>query len=138
MIFKIIGGTIAIYGFLVTFLEQIHKRFVKVTTNNFLLSQYPTLAFALIQSWEWNLHLLSGIDFLVGGAFVAWFTNDIMAIVGLPIIGCSMSFLQQVGISLFKCGLFIYFRSSYIAYHVYEIYDFTSTLLSMFMKFKIL
>uniref|UniRef100_M1CUA5 Sugar transporter n=1 Tax=Solanum tuberosum TaxID=4113 RepID=M1CUA5_SOLTU len=111
---NITGGTTAMDGFLVTLSEAIHRRAVKATTNNFctylnirvtLFTAIPQVSFipstwvarALIQSWGRKPVLIIGsILPLVGSVFMAWFPNDVVAVVGLLIIGCSMSFLQQV------------------------------------------
>ncbi|XP_027772126.1 sugar transport protein MST4-like [Solanum pennellii] len=108
------GGAIAMDGFLVKLSEAIHRRAVKATTNNFctylnipltLFTAIPQVSFipsiwvarALIQSWGRKPVLIIGsILPLVGSVFVAWFPNDVVAVLGLLIIGCSMPFLQQV------------------------------------------
>ncbi|KAG5576102.1 hypothetical protein H5410_056236 [Solanum commersonii] len=52
-----------------------------------------------------------GSDERFKAPFVAWFPNDVAAVVGLSIIGCTISFLQQVELLLIDC-LFICFRNS--------------------------
>ncbi|XP_049388773.1 sugar transport protein 8-like [Solanum stenotomum] len=111
---NITGGTTSMEGFLVTLSKAIHRRKVKATTNNFctylniwlaLFTSIPQVSFipsiwvarALIQSWGRKPVLIIGyILLLVGSIFMAWLPNDVVAVVGLFIIGCSMSFLRQV------------------------------------------
>ncbi|XP_060200658.1 sugar transport protein 7-like [Lycium barbarum] len=101
-------------GFEVKFSRAIYKRAQKATTNNFCsyinfklllftstmqISAIPSawVAHALIESWGRKPVLVIGSVLpLVGSATVVWFPNNIVASLGLAIIGCSGAFLNQV------------------------------------------
>lgn len=113
------GGTIGIESFVVQFSRRIHLKAVKAPTDNFCayinlwlilfssimqLSAIPSVwaAGGMMESWGRKPVLILGsILQLVGSILLYWFPNDVVASIGLTIIGCSVALLNQVGVSIF-------------------------------------
>ncbi|XP_075083404.1 sugar transport protein MST4-like [Nicotiana tabacum] len=107
------GGTIGIEGFVVQFSRRIHLKAVKAPTDNFCayinlwlilfssivqLSAIPSVwaAGGMMESWGRKPVLILGsILQLVGSILLYWFPNDVVASIGLTIIGCSVALLNQ-------------------------------------------
>nr|XP_033508152.1 sugar transport protein 8-like [Nicotiana tomentosiformis] len=110
---NVTGGTIGIESFVVQFSRRIHLKAVKAPTDNFCayinlwlilfssivqLSAIPSVwaAGGMMESWGRKPVLILGsILQLVGSILLYWFPNDVVASIGLTIIGCSVALLNQ-------------------------------------------
>ncbi|OIT39471.1 sugar transport protein 9 [Nicotiana attenuata] len=111
---NVTGGAVGIEGFMVQFSRRIHVKSVKANTDNFCayinlwlilfssivqLSAIPSVwaARGMMESWGRKPVLVIGsILQLVGSILMFWFPNDVVASIGLTVIGCSVALLNQV------------------------------------------